>query len=72
MRTDQKIIRNKAGLLELAKHLGNVSRACAIMGYSRESFKPAWGQVRVANELTKRHLKISWTGRLELVWGVRR
>src|SRR5207249_2198190 len=38
MRTDQKIIRNKAGLLELGKHLGNVSRACAIMGYSRDSF----------------------------------
>ena len=26
MRTEQKIIRNKAGLLELGKHLGSVSR----------------------------------------------
>jgi hypothetical protein len=28
----------KAGLLELAKQLGNVSQACKIMGYSRDSF----------------------------------
>jgi hypothetical protein len=35
---DQKIIRAKAGLLELAKQLGNVSQACKIMGYSRDSF----------------------------------
>ena len=30
MTTDQKIIKNKIGLLELAKQLGNVSRACNI------------------------------------------
>ncbi len=35
---DQKIIRTKVGLLELAKQLGNASRACKIMGYSRDSF----------------------------------
>ncbi len=35
MTQDQKIIRTKIGLLELAKQLGNVSRACKIMGYSR-------------------------------------
>jgi hypothetical protein len=35
MTKDQKIIRAKAGLLELAKQLGNVSQACKIMGYSR-------------------------------------
>jgi hypothetical protein len=28
----QKVIRNKIGLLELAKQLGNVSQACKIMG----------------------------------------
>jgi Winged helix-turn helix len=38
MTKDQKIIRAKAGLLELAKRLGNVSQACKIMGYSRDSF----------------------------------
>jgi transposase InsO family protein len=38
MNTDQKIIRNKVGLVNLAETLGNVSRACKIMGYSRDSF----------------------------------
>jgi len=38
MTTEQKIIRAKVGLLELAKQLGNVSQACKIMGYSRDSF----------------------------------
>ena len=35
---EQKIIRARLGLLELAKQLGNVSQACKIMGYSRDSF----------------------------------
>ena len=35
---EQKIIRAKVGLLELAKQLGNVSQACKMMGYSRDSF----------------------------------
>lgn len=34
----EKIIKPKLGLLELAKQLGNVSRACKIMGYSRDTF----------------------------------
>ena len=38
MTTEQKIIRAKVGLLELAKQLGNVSQACKIVGYSRDSF----------------------------------
>ena len=38
MTTEQKIIRANVGLLELAKQLGNVSQACKVMGYSRESF----------------------------------
>jgi transposase InsO family protein len=38
MTTEQKVIRAKVGLLELAKQLGNVSQACRVMGYSRDSF----------------------------------
>jgi transposase InsO family protein len=38
MTTQEKIIKNKSGLLELANMLGNVSKACKVMGYSRDSF----------------------------------
>ncbi len=38
MNQAQKVIRAKVGLLELAKQLGNVSQACKLMGYSRDSF----------------------------------
>lgn len=38
MNQNQKIIRPKIGLLELAKKLGNVSSACKVMGYSRDSY----------------------------------
>jgi transposase InsO family protein len=38
MTTERKVIRAKVGLLELAKQLGNVSQACRVMGYSRDSF----------------------------------
>lgn len=38
MTNEQKIIRNKVGLLELGRQLGNVSQACKIMGFSRDSF----------------------------------
>src|ERR1700742_1564317 len=38
MNSDQKIIKNKVGLLNLAELLGSVSQACKMMGYSRDSF----------------------------------
>jgi len=38
MPKDQKIIRAKAGLLELAKQLGNVSQACKMMAIPRTVF----------------------------------
>jgi hypothetical protein len=36
--TNHKIIKNKLHVLELANTLGNVSKACKVMGYSRDSF----------------------------------
>jgi hypothetical protein len=31
-------VRAKVGMLELARQLGNVSQACRVMGYARDSF----------------------------------
>lgn len=105
MTTQEKLIRRKMGLLELAGVLGNVSQACKIQGYSRDSFYrlskvfeekgveglkeisrrkpnhrnriapeteglilrlsmefPAFGQVRMANELLKHGVSMSAAG----------
>lgn len=38
MNQETKLIKSKLGLLNLAEHLNNVSHACKLMGYSRDSF----------------------------------
>ena len=38
LNTTNKIIKHKTGLLNLAEELGNVSKACQVMGYSRDTF----------------------------------
>ena len=34
----QNIIKHKPGLLNLAQELGNISKACQVMGLSRDTF----------------------------------
>lgn len=36
--TTERIIKNKVGLLNLAEELQNISKACKVMGFSRETF----------------------------------
>lgn len=38
MTNEQKVIKNKLGLLKLAQTLESVSKACKVMGFSRDSF----------------------------------
>ena len=38
MTVAEKILKPKLGVLELAKQLGNVSQACKVLGYSRDTF----------------------------------
>ena len=38
LNTTEKVIKHKVGLLNLAEELGNVSKACQVMGLSRDTF----------------------------------
>lgn len=38
LNTNERIIKHKLGLLNLAEELGNVSKACKVMGLSRDTF----------------------------------
>lgn len=38
LHSNEKVIKHKVGLLNLAQELGNVSKACKIMGLSRDTF----------------------------------
>ena len=38
LNTNEKIIKHKVGLLNLAEELSNVSQACKVMGLSRDTF----------------------------------
>jgi len=51
MNTAEKVIKTKVGLLELGKQLGNVSKACRVMGYSRDSFIGSKNSMRRATRL---------------------
>lgn len=38
LQSNTTIIKNKVGLLNLAQELGNISKACKVMGFSRDTF----------------------------------
>ena len=50
-----RIIRNKIGLLNLAEELGNVSKACKMMGVSRDMFYRylCWGELHMMGALAE-------------------
>ena len=63
MTTAEKLIKNKLGLLELANYLKNVSEACRVMGYSRDTFyrvRKAYeeGGIEALKEKSKRKANI--------------
>ena len=50
MTAADKVIKTKVGLLELGKQLGNVSKACRVMGYSRDIFYRSRSSTRRAEK----------------------
>jgi hypothetical protein len=47
MNQASKLIKTKLGLLHLAEQLGNVSQACKVIGYSRDSFYRIVGSPKI-------------------------
>jgi len=59
MTTEEKLIKSKMNLLDLAAYLKNVSEACQLIGYSRDTFyraKKAYdeGRIEALKEKTRR------------------
>ena len=68
MTVNDKIIKNKLGLLNLAQELGNVSKACQMMGFSRDTFyryKSAVEEGGVENLLDQSRRKPNLKNRIE-------
>jgi len=55
MNVDQKILKNKVGLLNLSEVLGSMSEACKVMGYPRDSFY-RFKLKGIANKITVSHV----------------
>jgi len=67
--TTDKIIKHKVGLLNLAEELGNVSKACKVMGLSRDTFyryKSAVEEGGVENLFDKTRRKPNLKNRIDL------
>jgi hypothetical protein len=54
MTSEQKIIRAKVGLLELAKRLGNVSQACKMIGVRSRRLLPVQGRELALQEISRK------------------